>query len=100
MVIDGVRYRVLANERSTHNLFDSICEREFWVDFLKKKYAHQFAAILEKHMALTHEVEVGAHASSDETYKQSLEKISEDYKAACKAWVQRLTHWEMTVHPF
>ncbi|WP_070414961.1 NEL-type E3 ubiquitin ligase domain-containing protein [Pseudomonas lundensis] len=100
MVIDGVRYRVLANERSTHNLFDSICEREFWVDFLKKKYAHQFAAILERHIARTHEVEVGAHASSDEAYKQSLEKISEDYKAACKAWVQRLTHWEMTVHPF
>ena len=100
MLIDGVRYRVLANERSTSNLFDSICEREFWVDFLKKKYAHQFAAILERHMVRTHEVEVGAHASSDEAYKQSLEKIGEDYKAACKAWVQRLTHWEMTVHPF
>ena len=51
-------------------------------------------------MVRTHEVEVGAHASSDEAYKQSLEKIGEDYKAACKAWVQRLTHWEMTVHPF
>ncbi|WP_070412256.1 NEL-type E3 ubiquitin ligase domain-containing protein [Pseudomonas lundensis] len=100
MLIDGVRYRLLANERSTSNLFDSICEREFWVDFLKKKYAHQFAAILERHMARTHEVEVGAHASSDEAYKQSLEKIGEDYKAACKAWVQRLTHWEMTVHQF
>ncbi|MFP3516009.1 DUF6543 domain-containing protein [Pseudomonas sp. SIMBA_077] len=100
MAIDGVRHRVLANERLTSNLRDSICEREFWVSFLKEKYAHQFEAILERHMERTHAIEAEAHSTSDEAYKQALEKISNDYNVATKAWIKRLTDWEMTVHQF
>ncbi|WP_206542130.1 NEL-type E3 ubiquitin ligase domain-containing protein, partial [Pseudomonas endophytica] len=100
MAIDGVRHRVLANERSTSSLRDSICEREFWIGFLKEKYAHQFEAILERYMERTHAVEAQSPSSSDEAYKQALEMIGADYKAATKAWIRRLTDWEITVHQF
>ena len=98
--IEAVHHRVLANERFDTNLLDSICERDFWIEFLKNKFADQFGALYEQYAQRSDVVESESEALTSHDYKTSLDAINADYSVALKELVARLTRQEMDAHPF
>ena len=94
-----VARQFVMNQETATALNASIEMRDFWIDFLEKKYSELFSVSDEPYQMRLDVLFSGRESESSGNYLARLEAIKEERNLARKALVARLTAQELQEHP-